>query len=169
MLTSPLKSLDGIQQNLTPDGRSQRPLLSAVADPSKENPDLVRKHLIEDSYILIDWFKFNRMQANPEKFQAIAIGQRSAKEFDSFTLNNVNIPCENEVKLLGVTIDFKLKAILQVLIHKALYDKSYMGSKTTMTSGEWTCLISFATAPLTCSERGGSEKFKMKIYVSSGI
>ena len=43
------------------------------------------------------------------------------------------------------------------------------GSKTTMTSGAWTCLISFATAPLTCSERGGSEKFKMKIYVSSGI
>ena len=38
-----------------------------------------------------------------------------------------------------------------------------------MTSGEWTCLISFATAPLTCSERGGSKKFKMKIYVSSGI
>ena len=62
-----------------------------------------------------------------------------------------------------------LKAILQVLIYKALYDKSYLGSKTTMTSGEWTCLISFATAPLTCSERGGSEKFKMKIYVSSGI
>ena len=61
------------------------------------------------------------------------------------------------------------KAILQVLIYKALYDSSYLGSKTTMTSGEWTCLISFATAPLTCSERGGSEKFKMKIYVSSGI
>ena len=62
-----------------------------------------------------------------------------------------------------------LKAILQVLIYKALYDKSYLGSKTTMTSGEWTCLISFVTALLTCSERGGSEKFKMKIYVSSGI
>ena len=38
-----------------------------------------------------------------------------------------------------------------------------------MTSGEWTCLISFATAPLTCSKRGRSEKFKMEIYVSSGI
>ena len=62
-----------------------------------------------------------------------------------------------------------IKAILQVLIYKALYDKSYLGSKTTITSGEWTCLISFATAPLTCSEREGSEKFKMKIYVSSGI
>ena len=44
-----------------------------------------------------------------------------------------------------------------------------LGLKTTMNSGEWTCLISFATAPLNCSERGGSEKFKMKIYVSSGI
>ena len=67
------------------------------------------------------------------------------------------------------TCSLLVKAILQVLIYKALYDKSYLGSKTTMTSGEWTCLISFATAPLTCSERGGSEKFKMKIYVSSGI
>ena len=56
-----------------------------------------------------------------------------------------------------------IKAILQVLIYKALYVKSYLGSKTTMTSGEWTCLISFATAPLTCLERGRSEKFKMKI------
>ena len=66
-------------------------------------------------------------------------------------------------------LDGHIKAILQVLTYNALYDKSYLGSKTTMTSGEWTCLISFATAPLTCSERGGSEKFKMKIYVSSGI
>ena len=35
-----------------------------------------------------------------------------------------------------------------------------------MTSGEWSCLISFAWTPLTCSERRGSEKFKMKIYMS---
>ena len=38
-----------------------------------------------------------------------------------------------------------------------------------MITGEWLCLISFTVAPLTCSERGGKEKFKMKIYVSSGI
>ena len=82
--------------------------LTTTLSDANENPDLVRKHLIEDSNILIDWFKFNRMQANPEKCQAIAIGQRSAKELDGFTLNNVNISCENEVKLLGVTIDFKL-------------------------------------------------------------
>ena len=63
-----------------------------------------------------------------------------------------------------------LKAILRLFIYKALYDQSYLGSKTTMTTCEWSCLISFALDPLTCSERrGGSEKFKMKIYVSSGI
>ena len=63
-----------------------------------------------------------------------------------------------------------LKAILRLFIYKALYDQSYLGSKTTMTTGEWSCLISFAWYPLSCSERrGGSEKFKMKIYVSSGI
>ena len=38
-----------------------------------------------------------------------------------------------------------------------------------MTTGECSCLISFTWAPLTCSERGGSDKFKMKICVSSGI
>ena len=59
---------------------------------------------------------------------------------------------------------YPLKAILRLFIYKA------WGSKTTMTTGEWSCLISFAWDPLTCSEgRGGSEKFKMKIFVSSGI
>ena len=38
-----------------------------------------------------------------------------------------------------------------------------------MTTGEWSCLLSFTWAPLTCSERVGSEKCKMKIYVSSRI
>ena len=63
-----------------------------------------------------------------------------------------------------------LKAILRLFIYKALYDQSYLGSKATMTTGEWSCLISFAWDLLTCSKgRGGSEKFKMKIFVSSGI
>ena len=29
-----------------------------------------------------------------------------------------------------------------------------------MTTGEWSCLISFTWAPLTCSERGGNEKIQ---------
>ena len=38
-----------------------------------------------------------------------------------------------------------------------------------MNTGEWSCLISFALDPLSCSEQAGIEKFKMKIYVTSGI
>ena len=38
-----------------------------------------------------------------------------------------------------------------------------------MTTGEWSGLISFTWAPLTCVERGGSEQFKIKIHLSSGI
>ena len=64
---------------------------------------------------------------------------------------------------------YLIKAILRLFIYKALYDESYLGSKTTMTTGEWSCLISFAWDPLSCSEQAGIEKFKMKIYVSSGI
>ena len=40
------------------------------------------------------------------------------------------------------------------------------GSKTTITSSELSCLISFSWNPLSCSEQAGIEIFKMKIYVS---
>ena len=36
-----------------------------------------------------------------------------------------------------------------------------------MTTGDLSCLILFAWVLLRCSERGGSEKFKMKIYVTT--
>ena len=48
------------------------------------------------------------MQTNPEKFQAVSVGQRPHSEIISFDLNGISISCEDEVKLLGVTIDFKL-------------------------------------------------------------
>jgi hypothetical protein len=48
------------------------------------------------------------MKANPEKFQAIAIGKQTKQQSLSFTLDGNKIECESEVKLLGVTIDFQL-------------------------------------------------------------
>ena len=48
------------------------------------------------------------MKANPDKFQAIAIGKKTKIENISFNLNGNIIKCEDEVKLLGVTIDFEL-------------------------------------------------------------
>ena len=49
------------------------------------------------------------MKANPDKFQAIAIGKKNPKNKNiSFNLNDNIIKCEDEIKLLGVTIDSEL-------------------------------------------------------------
>ena len=39
-----------------------------------------------------------------------------------------------------------------------MYDKSYLGSKSTITTGKWSCLISFANAPPTCKEGKQAKK-----------
>ena len=57
---------------------------------------------------MLDWFANNLMQANPDKFQALAIGKKSFKEQICFDLNGSKIKCEEHVKLLGVTIDYEL-------------------------------------------------------------
>ena len=64
--------------------------------------------LEHESKILIKWFKDNQMQANPDKFQAIAIGNKTKKEDIKFHFEGVTVNCDDEVKLLGVTFDFKL-------------------------------------------------------------
>ena len=61
-----------------------------------------------DSLLLIQLFADNHMKANPEKFQAVAVGERTYKENISFNLDNNVINCEESVKLLGVTVDFRL-------------------------------------------------------------
>jgi hypothetical protein len=48
------------------------------------------------------------MKANPDKFQAIAIGKKTNKHKLTFNLNGNNITCEDNVKLIGVAIDSDL-------------------------------------------------------------
>jgi hypothetical protein len=48
----------------------------------------------------INWFSINLMKANPDKFQAIAIGKKTNKHNLTFNLNGNNITCEDNVKLL---------------------------------------------------------------------
>ena len=64
--------------------------------------------LVEDSLLLIKWFAVNHVKANPDQFQTIAVGKRTKDENIFFNLENNVINCEDNVKLLGVTIDFKL-------------------------------------------------------------
>ena len=58
--------------------------------------------------ILIDWFSFNCMQVNAEKFQAIAVAKKKIEHHPVFNFESVNITCEEVVKLLGVDIYFNL-------------------------------------------------------------
>ena len=64
--------------------------------------------------MLIKWFADNHMEANPDKFQAIAVGKRTKDEKITLNLDDNIIHCEDHVKLLGVTVDFKLSFDLQL-------------------------------------------------------
>jgi hypothetical protein len=74
------------------------------------NVNTVVKTLENDSINLIDWFSKNLMKAHPDKFQAIAIGPKTNKHNLSFDLKGNNITCEENVKLLGITVDSVLSS-----------------------------------------------------------
>ena len=57
---------------------------------------------------MLDWFKFNSLKANPDKFQFMILGANKNKSF-SINIRGINIPSKNEVTLLGITIDHELK------------------------------------------------------------
>ena len=76
------------------------------------------------------------------KWKYISIGIRTHSQHG--LRNLIELP-----RPLAIPSDHYVKAILRLFIYKALYDQSYLGSKTTMTTGEWSCLISFAWYPLT--------------------
>ena len=57
---------------------------------------------------VLDWFKTNSIKTNLGKFQFIVLGVKNIAPFRLF-VNGQIIPCSNEVKLLGITIDNELK------------------------------------------------------------
>ena len=68
-------------------------------------------HVFNDLYYdlnVLDWFKFNSLKANPDKFQFIILGANKNKSF-SINVRGINIPSKNEVILLAITTDHELK------------------------------------------------------------
>ena len=63
--------------------------------------------LSNDAYIVLNWFKVNSMVANPVKFQMF-LGSKIDNSKIAFVIENKQIKCKREVKLLGITIDEKL-------------------------------------------------------------
>ncbi len=65
--------------------------------------------LQNDTTNTIKWFEENYMQANPTKFEFMFMKKYTSKEILFPNVNDIKIPAETEVKLLGMTIDNKLK------------------------------------------------------------
>ena len=64
--------------------------------------------LSDDIYIVLNWFKVNSMVANPGKFQMMFLGLKIDNSKITFAIENKQIKCKREVRLLGITIDEKL-------------------------------------------------------------
>ena len=78
--------------------------LKATANDVNE----VKKIVINESVKAITWFETNLMEANPDKFQFMLLGKSVIPEKKSLKFSNVEIQCETSVKLLGVTLYYKL-------------------------------------------------------------
>jgi hypothetical protein len=48
------------------------------------------------------------MQANPDKFQVLAVGKKTFDKNMKICIQNSTLSCEETVKLLGVEIDYQL-------------------------------------------------------------
>ena len=70
--------------------------------------------LERESGNLVRWFTHNHMKVNPDKFQALAVGERTHKERPMFRIGDAQIECDTTVKLLGVEIDYLLKFVDQI-------------------------------------------------------
>ena len=81
---------------------------------SHKNLNTFKENIESESKSLIHWFNINQMQANPDKFQAICVGNKTYIEVKSFTIGQNEIKCEQKVKLLGVELDYKLNFDPQV-------------------------------------------------------
>jgi hypothetical protein len=80
--------------------------LSYVNDNNEKLIDILE----QESSVLIDWFTFNCMQANPDKFQAIAVGNKTHAKTPVFKIESAEITCDEVVKLLGIDIDYQLNS-----------------------------------------------------------
>ena len=67
---------------------------------SSPDYDILISTLEADSQVLIDWFKDNKMQANPDKFQVLAVGKKTFAKNPSIQIQNNILSCE-ETKTIG--------------------------------------------------------------------
>ena len=70
--------------------------------------DALISTLETDSNQLIEWFRINNIQANPDKFKFLAVGRKTYDKNPSIHIQNFDLTRESTVKLLGIDIDYQL-------------------------------------------------------------
>ena len=77
------------------------PQLNCFICMSYGHPDFnVHTSVLEsESNVLINWFKVNKMQANPDKFQVLAVGKKTFDKNMKICIQNSTLSCEETVKL----------------------------------------------------------------------
>ena len=74
---------------------------------SAENIDQVELSINADLKKVDEWYEFNQMKRNHSKYQAITFG--GVERNPMLTCEGTIIPIQDEIELLGVTIDNMLK------------------------------------------------------------
>ena len=94
---------------------------NTISSFSNSIPNLI-KTLESETITALSWLKNNKMIANPEKFHSIILTTNKADNEDlELNIGDKTIKTEQNVKLLGVTIDNKLnfdKHITDVCVAK---------------------------------------------------
>ena len=81
---------------------------NTISAASKTVSDLIET-LQKATKSAIDWFKYNNMIVNPEKFQALLISKSKRENLPrALSLENKTVNVLDSVKLLGITIDDSL-------------------------------------------------------------
>jgi hypothetical protein len=75
---------------------------------------------------------FNCWEANPDKFQAIAVGNKTHAKTPVFKIESAEITCDEVVKLLGIDIDYQLNFNYHIknICRKASQQHNYHLHKT---------------------------------------
>ena len=106
---------------------------------NKQN--VVEENLKVASEVMLKWFKYNTISANPDKFQFMILG-KNVTNIDHITIGNIDVPPSENVKLLGITIDKNLdfQKHINQLCRKANYKtfalrriRQYIGVDTALT------------------------------------
>ena len=82
----------------------------------------IKKNLISDTKIILNWFRPYSLKANPEKFQFMILGDKYHHKH-ILKINSIKVEATGDVLLLGITINkiLTFKQCIENLHRKAQY------------------------------------------------